>query len=93
MPLRDHFRSPVNDKHSWDQLHGLWPGMMVRELFDLLPPGFQATAHVHLGAPFEIDVSAYEEDGHDERREAGGGVATLPALEPSLSVEDRKSVV
>lgn len=26
MPLRDHFRSPVNDTHSWDEVHGQWPG-------------------------------------------------------------------
>jgi len=25
MPLRDHFRSPINDRHSWDSLHGGWP--------------------------------------------------------------------
>ena len=24
MPLRDHFRSPVNDTHSWDEVHGGW---------------------------------------------------------------------
>jgi hypothetical protein len=26
MPLSDHFRSPVNDTHSWDEVHGQWPG-------------------------------------------------------------------
>ncbi len=30
MPLRDHFRSPLDDKHSWDELHGMWPAMIVR---------------------------------------------------------------
>jgi hypothetical protein len=25
MPLRDHFRSPLDDLHSWDELHGGWP--------------------------------------------------------------------
>ncbi|MBW3543052.1 MAG: hypothetical protein KY476_22565 [Planctomycetes bacterium] len=32
MPLRDHFRSPLDDVHSWDELHGGWPmmiGMLV----------------------------------------------------------------
>ena len=41
MPLRDHFRSPVNDKHTWDEVHGLWPGMIVRELFEILPPAIK----------------------------------------------------
>ena len=30
MPLRDHFRSPVNDTHSWDEVHGGWPMEIVR---------------------------------------------------------------
>jgi hypothetical protein len=40
MPLRDHFRSPVNDTHSWDELHGQWPGEIVRHLTTILPAGF-----------------------------------------------------
>jgi len=32
MPLRDHFRAPVNDTHSWDEMHGQWPGEIVRTL-------------------------------------------------------------
>lgn len=32
MPLRDHFRSPVNDTHSWDEVYGQWPGEIVRHL-------------------------------------------------------------
>ena len=39
MPLRDHFRSPVNDTHSWDEVHGQWPGEIVRELVTILPAG------------------------------------------------------
>src|SRR5581483_9050103 len=90
MPLRDHFRSPVNDKHTWDEVHGLWPGMIVRELFDLLPAGYQAAPGVHLGSPFEIDVSTYESDSRDRESEANageGGVATLTALAPTFTVE------
>jgi len=39
MPLRDHFRSPVNDTHSWDEVHGQWPGEIVRDLTTILPAG------------------------------------------------------
>jgi hypothetical protein len=38
MPLRDHFRSPVNDTHSWDEVYGQWPGEIVRDLTNILPP-------------------------------------------------------
>ena len=31
MPLRDHFRSPVNDTHFWDEVHGGWPMEIVRD--------------------------------------------------------------
>ena len=37
MPLRDHFRSPLDDVHSWDELHGGWPMMIVQELIEILP--------------------------------------------------------
>jgi hypothetical protein len=59
MPLRDHFRSPVNDQHRWDALHGMWPGMLVRQLFDILPPPYRAGPKIHLGAPFEIDAATF----------------------------------
>ena len=62
MPLRDHFRSPLNDKRSWDELHGQWPAMIVQSLYHLLPEGYVAAPSVHLGAPFEVDVSTYQED-------------------------------
>ena len=49
MPLRDHFRSPVNDKHTWDELHGGWPMMIVRALFDI-PLTNEAADHAAGGA-------------------------------------------
>jgi hypothetical protein len=87
MPLRDHFRSPVNDKHRWDAVHGQWPGEIVRTLFDLLPPGFVAEPKIHHGSPFEVDVSMIEDD--DRRPHApdrDGGTATLTAPAPPLTV-------
>jgi hypothetical protein len=91
MPLRDHFRSPVNDKHTWDELHGGWPMMIVRQLFDILPAGYVAAPGVHLGKAFEIDVSAFEEDepaGTDlTSGTADGAVATAASPEPTLTLE------
>ena len=62
MPLRDHFRPPVEKRHSWDELHGGWPMVIVQKLFPQLPDGYVAAPGVHLGTAFEIDVSAYEQD-------------------------------
>src|SRR6516225_664480 len=59
MPLRDHFRPPVENRHSWDELHGMWPAVIVQQLFPILPEGYVAAPRVHLGTAFEIDVSRY----------------------------------
>lgn len=88
MPLRDHFRSPVNDTHSWDELHGQWPGEIVRELKSLLPVGFRAAPQVHLGSPFEVEVSTYDLDSRDPDSPAtSGGATTKTLLAPTYTVE------
>jgi len=50
MPLRDHFRPPIENKHSWDELHGMWPAVIVQHLFPVLPEGYVAAPRVHLKA-------------------------------------------
>jgi len=88
MPLRDHFRSPVNDTHSWDEVHGQWPAEIVRTLNPILPPGFRSAPQVHLGAPFEVDVSTYDLDTRESAAAAvGGGTGTQVALAPTYTVE------
>src|SRR4051794_10947177 len=90
MPLRDHFRSPVNDRHSWDELHGMWPAVIVQHLFPLLPEGYVAAPNIHLGAAFEIDVSALEVDAITSTATAGtstGGAATWAPPQPTLTLE------
>src|SRR6202011_3919605 len=90
MPLRDHFRSPVNETHSWDEVHGGWPMEMVRHLTTILPAGFRAAPKVHLGSPFEVDVSTYDLDSRDPGTSAAssdGGTGTSTALSPTLTVE------
>src|SRR5438552_12399873 len=91
MPLRDHFRPPVENKHSWDELHGGWPMMIVRQLFPILPDGYVARPGVHLGTTFEIDLSVYDQDESEEHREkaggGNGGIATLAPLSPTLTLE------
>ena len=92
MPLRDHFRPPVENKHSWDELHGMWPAVIVQQLFPILPEGYVAAPRVHLGTACEIDVSTYERDkpAHLERpRDGNGGVAVAAWAppKPTLTVE------
>jgi hypothetical protein len=92
MPLRDHFRPPVEDLHSWDELHGTWPAVMVQHLVRVLPEGFIAAPRVHLGTAFEIDVSTYahgrtlREDG-PRSGNGGVGVATWAPPKPTLTLE------
>jgi hypothetical protein len=92
MPLRDHFRPPVEDKHSWDELHGMWPAVIVQQLFPILPEGYVAAPRVHLGTSFEIDVSTYKrnEPALEERPSDGDGgvaVAAWAPPKPTLTLE------
>jgi hypothetical protein len=64
MPLRDHFRPPLDNVASWEGLHGQWPAVIVQHLRKQLPDGFVAEPRVHSGSPLEIDVSAFEKDDH-----------------------------
>jgi hypothetical protein len=94
MPLRDHFRPPLDESRSWDELHGAWPTVIVMALNPKLPPRYVAAPRVHLGPHGEIDVTAYEADetGFGAVATGGGdpGVATAvwaPPL-PTLDVAD-----
>lgn len=93
MPLRDHFHSPVTDRHTWDSLHAGWPMMIVRQLFDILPPRYVAAPGVHFGKFFEVDVSAFETNepagnGLVSGASEGGVAAAVAAPpEPTLTLE------
>lgn len=92
MPLRDHFRPPVEAVHSWDELHGMWPAVIVQYLARVLPDGYVAAPRVHLGAAFEIDVSTFEQEspmGGAVTTESLGGaaLATWVPPHPTLTLE------
>jgi hypothetical protein len=92
MPLRDHFRPPIENKHSWDELHGMWPAVIVQQLFPILPDGYVAAPRVHLGTAFEIDISTYQRDepAHLESSVEGNGgvaVAAWAPPKPTLTLE------
>lgn len=73
MPLRDHFRPPLDDKTSWEGFHGQWLAMIVMAWARRLPPRYVAEPRVHLGAYFEIDVASYEENEADGMPSGNGG--------------------
>jgi len=93
MPLRDHFRPPLDDIRSWEGVHGGWPMMIVRELAKILPEPYFAEPGVHLGTLYEIDVGTYGEPTRTPQDsnagEGGVAVATYAPPEPTLTLEPR----
>ncbi|MCI0699872.1 MAG: DUF4058 family protein [Planctomycetia bacterium] len=92
MPLRDHFRPPVDTVVSWEGLHGQWPATIVQHLRRALPPGYTAAPRVHSGSQIEIDVAAYEKEDVPRNAEPSNGnggatTATWTATAPTLTVE------
>lgn len=93
MPLRDHFRPPLDDVHSWDELHGGWPMAIVQELVEILPEPYFAAPGVHLGTLYEVDISTYRkplaEAGDLDITNGGMAVATYAPPKPTLTLEPR----
>ena len=92
MPLRDHFRPPVSNRVSWEEIHAQWPARIVMQLKELLPPGFVSGPNVLAGAQIEIDIATYEHDDAKSDFTNGSREGELPSAdwsvgEPSLAVE------
>jgi hypothetical protein len=92
MPLRDHFRPPLDDQRHWEGFHASWPVLIVASLRRKLPRGYYAEPRIHLGTSAEIDVATLEHEREDHSTTAigngNGGVATAvwaPAR-PSLTL-------
>lgn len=92
MPLRDHFRPPLDLITSWEGFHGQWPAVIVQQLRKQLPAGYVAEPRVHSGSQVEVDIAAFENDDaplSTGMAEEAGGVSTAvwaPAR-PSVAVE------
>src|SRR5712675_178484 len=63
MPLRDHFRPPLDDLRHWEGFHATWPVMLVAQLRKKLPHRYFAEPRVHSGSSAEIDVATFENEG------------------------------
>src|SRR5262245_50307707 len=53
MPMRDHFRPPLDDLRHWEGFHATWPVMIVAQLRRKLPRRYFAEPRVHSGASAE----------------------------------------
>ncbi len=92
MPLRDHFHPPLDNVHSWEELHGQWPAVIVHYLRKQLPAGYVAAPRLHSGSQGEIDVGTFKTDEFPSPptfSEGNGGVATAvwSPPQPSVAVE------
>src|SRR5215469_15863137 len=80
MPLRDHFRSPLDDMRHWEGFHATWPVMIVALLRRKLPRRYFAEPRVHPASSAEIDVATFEKDEEavlaTGSGNGNGGVAT-----------------
>jgi hypothetical protein len=65
MPLRDHFRLPVDNIASWEELHGGWPMAIVQHLRKQLPDGYVAAPYVSSDSPVVVDKTASENTNTD----------------------------
>jgi hypothetical protein len=63
MPLRDHFRPPLDDMRHWEGLHGGWPVMIVASLRRKLPHRYFAEPRVHSRSSAEVAVVSFEHEG------------------------------
>jgi hypothetical protein len=92
MPLRDHFRPPLDDRRHWEGLHATWPVMIVALLRRRLPRRYFAEPRVHAGSSAEIDVSTFADEGEAGLGagdgNANGGIATAvwAPPQPTLAV-------
>ena len=84
MPLRDHFRPPLEGRSSWDLIHGQLPAMIVLQLNSRLPPEYVAGPLVHLGSEIEVDVATFESGFHEPITKLDGG---WQCSSPNVAVE------
>jgi hypothetical protein len=93
MPLRDHFRPPLDGLLPWEGFHATWPVMMVGRLRRLLPQRYLVLPRVHSGSSAEIDVATFRDEGamsgatgHGNGNAGGVATAVWAPPRPTLTV-------
>src|SRR5260370_30877348 len=93
MPLRDHFRPPLDDMRHWEGFHATWPVMIVALLRRKLPRRYFAEPRVHPGSTAEIDVATFHNEGEAVvaagEENGNGGNAAAPWAPPPPTVTPR----
>lgn len=88
MPLRDHFRPPISELNSWEEIHGGWPMVIVQHLRRILPLGYAAAPKVRLGPYFEIDIGSFERDHQSSTMiDTDTGTTLWTAPSPTATIE------
>ena len=78
MPLLDHFHAPLAPRRHWELFHVNWAGAIADVLNErLLPEGYFAEEHAHIGARVEIDVATFADA--PPATPGNGATTTLPA--------------
>ncbi len=76
MPLRDHFRPPLEEQRPWRSFHATWCSALADLLnSEVLPPGYLALEYVSPGPAIEIDIGTFT--GGPEPTERNGSTATI----------------
>ena len=91
MPLRDHFRPPLDNRRHWEGFHATWPVMIVSLLRRKLPRRYFAEPRVHPASSAEIDVATFEDEEEsvlaaEDGNSNGGGVATTVWAPPRATL-------
>src|SRR5207253_10811254 len=79
MPLLDHFHAPLAPRRHWESFHVNWAGAIADALNEhLLPEGYFAEEHAHIGARVEIDVATFSEPAGGSTPSRQSPTLTLP---------------
>src|SRR5262245_24938605 len=81
MPLLDHFHPPLFPRRHWESFHACWAGAIADVLNErLLPEGYFAEEHTHLGPRVEIDVATFDGGSQPAPPNASTTATTSPRL-------------
>ena len=65
MPLRDHFRPPLDNMRHWEGFLAGWSVMIVASLHRKLSRHYFAEPRIHSGSSAEVNVATSEDEGKD----------------------------
>lgn len=93
MPLRDHFRPPLDSLLPWEGFLATWPVMIVARLRRQLPQRYLVLPRVHSGSSVEIDVATFHDEsgttrstGHGNGNTGGVATAVWAPPRPTFTV-------